>query len=76
MKILVDELPKDKQNCPFYRQDMDGYGGFCTLSGDQKLHCWKDSDDECEMCVTYDKFMLEKIEKLKNATCINIRSVD
>lgn len=55
MKILVDELPKDKQNCPFYHQDTDGWGGLCTLSGKNEIHCWKDSDDECEMCITFSR---------------------
>ena len=75
MKLLVDKIPKDKQGCLFYHQDIDGYGGFCTLSGKNEIHCWM-YDNECEMCVTYDKFMLEKIEKLKNTTCFTVEHID
>lgn len=74
MKLLVDKMPSYPEDCPFSMYDRDEDRHTCTLN--DYFYCEGINNGECMMCITYDKFMFEKIEKCKNATCINICSVD
>lgn len=74
MKLLVNELPNHPDDCLFSRYDCDEERHVCTLN--DYFYCEGINNGECMVCITYDKFMFEKIEKCRNATCINIRSID
>lgn len=61
MKILVDELPFDTNECPFNYGDSWGYS-LCPCRNDEdKCPEWRTSKDnllhECERLIEYDEFM-------------------
>lgn len=71
MKLLVNELPNHPEDCLFSRDENEEGWYRCTLN--DHWFCEGVENGECMMCITYDKFMFEKIEKCRNATCINVR---
>ena len=62
MKFIVDELPDHTSNCPYRESscpDGKGYENKCKLSGGA-VYCpyEKIEDNECGMCVTYNKYLI------------------
>ena len=61
MKILVDELPFDTNECPFNHTDSWGYSLCpCRMDKDKCPMWWSSKDDkphECAQLIEYDEFM-------------------
>ena len=67
MKIIVDELPFDTNDCPFNHVDSRGYPlCFCRDDEDKCSMWWTSKDDkphECERFIEYDEFMRRMEDK-------------
>lgn len=67
MKIIVDELSFDTDDCPFNHADSRGYSlCSCRMNEDKCPVYWTSEDDrphECERFIEYDEFMRRMGEK-------------